>query len=165
MRKGAVSDVGISVPGFMGTSGRASAREAGLPELVMAAVEALSDKNGHDIVALDLRHLEHAVCDYFVICHGTSTPQVRALADAVEARVAQTTGEDSGHSCGRETSQWILLDYFDVMVHIFEESRRRFYDLEGLWADARITHFAEDGEWRMAHRDGCDLERRRDNER
>ncbi len=101
-----------------------------------AAVHGLQEKKARDIVILDLREMSHAVCDYFIICHGDSTTQVEALADAVETEVREQLGEKPWHREGMENAQWILVDYVDVVVHVFHREAREFYDLEGLWADA-----------------------------
>lgn len=101
-----------------------------------AAVHGLQEKKARDIVILDLREMPHAVCDYFIICHGDSTTQVEALADAAETEVREQLGEKPWHREGMENAQWILVDYVDVVVHVFHREAREFYDLEGLWADA-----------------------------
>lgn len=101
-----------------------------------AAVHGLQEKKARDIVILDLREMSHAVCDYFIVCHGDSTTQVEALADAVETEVREQLGEKPWHREGMENAQWILVDYVDVVVHVFHREAREFYDLEGLWADA-----------------------------
>lgn len=135
--KGTGVDRGVSV-GDVGELSRTP--------LLGAAVEALSDKKARGITVLDLRHLEQAVCDYFVLCHASSAPHIRALADEVEQQVANSTGELPWRSSGRENAQWIVLDYFDVVVHIFEEDMRSFYNIDALWADAHITRFNEEEE-------------------
>ncbi len=99
-------------------------------------IKGLQEKKGVDIVSLDLRKLPHSISDYFILCHGTSRTHVHALAESVEKEVRQAVGVSPIHTEGLENSEWILLDYFDVVVHIFQENRRSFYNLEGLWADA-----------------------------
>lgn len=111
---------------------------------VVSAVEALSAKRGKGITVMDLRGLEQAVGDYFVVCHAASTSQIQALAEEVEYRVDEACGDRPWSSSGRENAQWIVIDYFDVVIHIFQTEMRSFYDLDSLWADARIVYVEED---------------------
>ena len=109
-----------------------------LSELV---IKGISEKKGKDIISMNLREIGNAVADYFIICHGTSRPQVEAIADSVTETVGRKTGIKPWHKEGFENAEWILLDYVDVVVHIFQEKTRGFYQLEKLWADARIRHY------------------------
>lgn len=104
--------------------------------LTGAIIEGSLEKKGHDIVTLDLSKIENAVCSTFVICHGTSNTQVEAIADSVLDVVKKNTGQSPWHKEGYQNSDWILLDYVDVVVHVFNQETRKFYNLEGLWADA-----------------------------
>jgi ribosome-associated protein len=114
-------------------------KKPGPGELLIAAItEAMADKKARNPVIMDLSGIRGAVCDAFVICHGTSRTQVEAITDQVVRHVRKTTGIHPGHTEGMENAEWILIDYFDVVVHIFQEERRRFYNIEQLWADARI---------------------------
>ena len=114
-------------------------------EIVAAVLEAMEAVKGKDIVTLDLREITAAVTDYFVICHAPSKTQVDALADKVEELVFEKTHVKPYHVEGRENSEWILIDFVDVVVHVFQESKREFYKLEELWADAeRIVKGTED---------------------
>jgi len=99
----------------------------------------MTDKKGKDPVILNLSRLDGAVCDSFIICHGGSRTQVEALAENVIGEVKAKTGINPWHKEGFENAEWILIDYSDVVVHIFQEERRKFYNLERLWADAEIT--------------------------
>ncbi|MCH8904116.1 MAG: ribosome silencing factor [Bacteroidetes bacterium] len=101
-------------------------------------VKAIQEKKGEDIVILDLRKIEDSVCDYFIICHADSNIQVRAIADEVTYFVKEKKKERPWHKEGYQTLEWVLLDYVDVVVHIFNKERRSFYDLEDLWSDAKI---------------------------
>ena len=113
--------------------------------IVAAVLEAMEAVKGKDIVTLDLREITAAVTDYFVICHAASKTQVDALADKVEEVVFEKTHVKPYHVEGRENSEWILIDFVDVVVHVFQESKREFYKLEELWADAeRIVKGTED---------------------
>ncbi len=94
------------------------------------------EKKGNNIVTLDLSKIENSVCKMFVICHGTSKIQVAAIADSVYSDVKKNTGQIPWHKEGYQNSDWILLDYVDVVVHVFIGETRNFYNLEGLWADA-----------------------------
>jgi ribosome-associated protein len=108
-------------------------------EIVNAAIEGILKIKGKDIVSLDLTEIENSVCKYFVICHGDSNTQVSALADSVIETVREEAGEKVWHKEGLDNATWILLDYADVVVHIFQKEYREFYKLEELWADAKLT--------------------------
>ncbi len=114
-------------------------------QIVAATIEAMEAVKGKDIVTLDLREIGTAVTDYFVICHANSKIQVDAIADKVEDTVREKAKQKPYHVEGRENTEWILIDFVDVVVHIFLESKRSFYKLEELWADAeRIVKDNED---------------------
>ena len=102
-----------------------------------AIVEAIKEKKGRDIVVIDLTGNEQAIADYYIICHGNSTSQVDALADHVERFARTETSEHPSHVEGQQNAQWILMDYGDIVVHIFQEEIRHFYNIEDLWADAK----------------------------
>ncbi|MCF8301641.1 MAG: ribosome silencing factor [Bacteroidales bacterium] len=104
-------------------------------------VNGIQKKKGKEIVRLDLTNVANAVSDYFIICHGTSKTQVEAIADAVEEEAGKNLGMDPWHKEGFENAEWVLIDFVDVVVHIFQEQTRRFYDLEGLWADAEMERY------------------------
>lgn len=99
-------------------------------------VKGMQEKLGSDIVKLNLSGIPNSITDYFVICHGSSRSQVDALSDSVQAEVKKAVGVFPSHKEGLENCEWILLDYFDVVVHIFLAETRSFYQLEKLWADA-----------------------------
>lgn len=102
-------------------------------------VKGLFEKKGEKVALIDLRKIESRVCDYFVISHASSTKQVDSLAWSVEDVVRKETGRKPYHIEGRGNCIWVLLDYGDVLVHIFQQPYRDFYDLESLWADGRVT--------------------------
>lgn len=102
------------------------------------------EKKGEDIVILDLRTIPQSVADFFVICSGNSVNQVDAITDSVEEMVYKKTLEQPWRKEGKENREWILLDYVNVVVHIFRKDRREFYALEDLWGDAEITHVDTD---------------------
>lgn len=104
-----------------------------------AILEGIQRIKGKEILLIDLTSIHHTECSYFVICHGTSGTQVDALAQSVEETVAEMTGEKVWHRDGYRNALWILLDYGEIMVHLFREETRNFYNLEGLWADAKTS--------------------------
>ena len=106
-------------------------------------VKGIQEKKGYDIVKLDLRNIPNAVTDIFVICHGTSKPQLVSIFESIEETVKKNLGIDPWHKEGFQNTEWILLDYVDVVVHIFQENSRSFYKLEELWADAEIEHIED----------------------
>lgn len=110
-------------------------------EIVSAAIEGILKIKGKDPVSLDLTEIENAVCKYFIICHGDSNTQVDALANSVIETVREETGEKVWHKEGLNNATWVLLDYSDVVIHIFQKEYRDFYKLEELWADAKITQY------------------------
>lgn len=101
-------------------------------------IEGLKEKKGEHILQLDLHNLHHAVCDQFIVCTGNSSTHVAALADSVDEFVKKHSGEDPWHTEGYQNSEWILLDYVDVVVHIMQPDTRKFFSLEKLWADAVV---------------------------
>jgi ribosome-associated protein len=103
--------------------------------VLRAAAEAAVSKKASDLVALDLRTLS-GVADYFLICSGSSEPQVKAIAEEVEDQL-RARGAKPWHVEGREGRRWVLLDFVDVVVHVFHEKTREYYLLERLWGDAR----------------------------
>lgn len=107
------------------------------------AIKGIQEKKGRKIVNLDLSKIGTAVCKNFIVCHGDSTRQVAAIADSVQEFIKINTNENPWHKEGVENADWILLDYSDVVVHIFRDETRKFYDLEGLWADARIVEIED----------------------
>jgi ribosome-associated protein len=107
-------------------------------KLVDTVVKGIQEKKGNEIVVIDLRDIHNSVCDYFVICHGDSSTQVKAIADFVEDETRKEIGDKPWHTEGQDNSEWILLDYVNVVVHVFHREAREFYSLEKLWADAPI---------------------------
>lgn len=106
-------------------------------------VEGMLEKKGTDIVVVDLREVKHAVADYFVICSGNSDTQMDAISESVEAEIHKKSKQNPWKREGRENKEWILLDYIDVIAHIFNKEKRKFYGLEELWGDAKIKKIAE----------------------
>jgi len=108
-------------------------------ELVNAVVEGIQEKKGVNITVLDLTALENTITSFFVICDGDSNVHVDAISDSVEEYVRKKLSEKPYHIEGRENAQWILLDYLDVVVHVFQRPVRSFYNLEALWDDGIRT--------------------------
>lgn len=105
------------------------------------AIHGIQEKKGNDIVRLDLRELSSSVSDYFVICHADSTTQVKAIADSVEEEIYKNTQTNPWHKEGLDAAEWIILDYFDVVIHIFKTEKRDFFGIEDLWGDAQATSY------------------------
>ncbi|RYY63669.1 MAG: ribosome silencing factor [Chitinophagaceae bacterium] len=105
-------------------------------KLFKTILKAIHDKKGENIVSLDLRKIDEAVADFFIICEATSGPQVRAIADNVEDLVKQECGEFVYHHEGRQNLQWVLLDFVNIVVHVMNPETRKFYKLEEMWSDA-----------------------------
>jgi len=111
-------------------------RTSGAESILENVAKGIFEKKGYDVLKLDLRELENRIADFFVICHGTSTSQVDSICDSVEDTVRKNAGEKPLHIEGLDNCYWVLLDYGNVVVHIFLEEYRNFYSLESLWADA-----------------------------
>jgi ribosome-associated protein len=111
----------------------------GAEVLLSSIAQGIFEKKGLNVLKIDLRKLENRITDYFVICHASSTTQVSAICDSVEDLVRARAGEKPMHLEGLDNCYWVLLDYGDVIVHIFLEEYRSFYSLESLWGDAVIT--------------------------
>ncbi len=112
--------------------------------LVDAAIEGVLEVKGKNISVLDLKNIHNRVCDYYIICQADSSTQVNAIAGSVEEMVKKRIGERPYHTEGFQNSEWILVDYVTVVVHVFQSQIREFYNLEALWADAEITKIAFD---------------------
>ena len=111
-----------------------------LSELV---AQGMLERKASDVVVLDLRDIKHAVADYFVICSGNSDTQIDAISDSVEEEVHKLTRQNPWKREGKQNKEWILIDYVDVVAHIFNKEKRTYYGLEELWADAKVTSVTE----------------------
>ncbi len=109
-----------------------------LSELIIHGIQ---EKKGNEIVRLDLRNIHSSIADYYVICHAESSTQVKAIALSIEQEVYKATQQDPLRKEGLEHGEWILLDYVDIMVHVFKTEKRHFYGLEELWGDAEMKHY------------------------
>lgn len=112
-----------------------SASSEKLSEIV---VKGMQEKKASDIVILDLRDVKNAIADFFVICSGNSDTQLDAIADSIDQQVSKELQQNPWHQEGKNTKEWMLMDYVDVVAHIFKKDKRQFYSLEELWGDAKI---------------------------
>ena len=109
-----------------------------LPKTAQVVIQGIQEVKGKEIVFIDLRKITSRTCDYFVVCHGESTTQVKAIAESVEKETFETLNTKPWHVEGKQNSEWILLDYGDLMVHVFHQEARQHYNIESLWGDAII---------------------------
>lgn len=107
--------------------------------LLDCIVEGMQEKKAKNITVLNLAEIENRICDYFVICDADSTTHVDAIANSVEDMVIKKCGEKPYHSEGYQNSEWILIDYINIVVHVFLRETREYYNIEGLWGDAEVT--------------------------
>ncbi len=108
-------------------------------EMLKNIIEGIQKKKGKEIAIIDFREIENAVCQYFIICHADSNIQTAAISESVEEVVKENMKEKVWHREGLDNAQWILLDYGDMVVHIFQKEYRDYFKLESLWADAKLT--------------------------
>jgi ribosome-associated protein len=112
-------------------------KQAETDQLITEIIKGIEEIKGQDIEILDLRDIENTVCDYFIICNGTSNTQVNAIVGSIQKTVSKSLKEKPWHIEGSENAEWILMDYVHVVVHVFQKHIREFYDIEGLWGDAK----------------------------
>ena len=122
---------------------RKSKNELSSEELCRLVVEGMLEKKAVNIVVMDLRAVKNAITDYFVICSGNSETQIDAIATSVEEEIYKKAQIHAWQKEGKENREWILIDYVDVVAHVFRKDRRVFYDLEALWGDAEIKMIEE----------------------
>ena len=108
-------------------------------QLITEIVRGIEKVKGLKINILDLREIENTVCDYFIICEGNSNTQVNAISGSIQKTVSKAIKDKPWHVEGEANAEWILLDYINVVVHIFQRQIREYYDIESLWGDAKIT--------------------------
>jgi ribosome-associated protein len=106
-------------------------------ELLTQIIKGIEEVKGDNIDILDLREIDNTVCDYFVICDGTSNTQVNAIANSVQKIVSKALADKPWHVEGTENAEWILMDYVNVVVHVFQKRIREYYQIEDLWGDAQ----------------------------
>ncbi len=112
--------------------------EVSAEKLAETIIFGILEKKGLEITKIDFSEMPNAISKYFSVCHGNSSSQVDAIADSIAEQAYKQLGEKPAFTEGRENKEWILVDFIDVVVHVFQESTRRFYNIEGLWADAKI---------------------------
>ena len=111
----------------------------GINKLIEKIVIGISDVKGQDIEMIDLRKIENRICDFYIICSGNSNTHVSAILESVKRKVSKNLKEKPSHTEGEENAEWILLDYINVVVHIFQKPVRDFYRIEELWGDCKIN--------------------------
>ena len=111
--------------------------------LLKNIIDTTQDMKGKKIILLDLRKIETAICKYFVICTGTSNIHVSAIEGGVKKAISKDLGEKPSHIEGNNVGEWILMDYFNVIVHVFQEKTRTFYNIEDLWGDAKFITYKD----------------------
>lgn len=119
-------------------------KKAGISEtavLIDLIIDSIQDIKGKNIIKLDLREIDSSPTDYFIICEGESSTQVRAISANIHKRIKQELAVHPSSREGVQDSNWVLVDYFDTVVHVFYPETRKYYDLEDLWSDAVITEY------------------------
>ena len=106
-------------------------------KLLDLVIKGIEEKKGEEIVTLDIYKTNPSVCDFFVICHGNSNTHVASIAEEVQRSVKEGLSENAFHVEGLGNSEWVLIDFVNVVVHVFQKEARAFYDLENLWGDVR----------------------------
>ena len=107
--------------------------------LLANIIKGIEDVKGNDIDILDLRNIDTAVCDYFIICNGSSNTQVNAIVNSIQKLVSKELKDKPWHVEGTDNAEWVLMDYVSIVVHVFQKQIREYYNIEGLWGDAKIT--------------------------
>jgi len=108
--------------------------------LITEIIKGIEDVKGENISILDLREIENTVCEYFIVCDGNSNTQVNAISGSIQKKVSKALKDKPWHVEGENNAEWVLLDYVNIVVHVFQKPVREFYNLEGLWGDAKITN-------------------------
>lgn len=110
-----------------------------LDQLITEVIKGIEDVKGENISIIDLREIENTVCDYFILCDGTSNTQVSAISASIQKNVSKSLKDKPWHVEGESNAEWILIDYVNIVVHVFQKHVREFYNLEELWGDGKIT--------------------------
>lgn len=108
-------------------------------DLLANIIKGIEEVKGNDIDILDLREIDNASCDYFVICNGNSNTQVNAIVNSIQKTVSKSIKDKPWHVEGSDNAEWVLMDYVNVVVHVFQKHIREYYNIESLWGDAKIT--------------------------
>ncbi len=114
-------------------------KETNNDQLIAQIIKGIEEVKGNNIDILDLREIENTVCDYFIICNGTSNTQVNAIVNSVQKTVSKALQDKPWHIEGSENAEWVLMDYVSIVVHVFQKHIREYYDIESLWGDAKAT--------------------------
>ena len=112
--------------------------------LLKHIISTIQDAKGKEIVSLDLRKIESAIFRYFIICTGSSNTHVNAIEGKIKKKISQDLGEKPWRIEGKNTGEWILIDYYDIIVHIFQKKTREFYNIEDFWGDAKFTKYNDE---------------------
>ncbi len=118
-------------------------RDISSEELSQLVVKGMQERKATNIVVMDMRKVKNAFTDYFVVASGSSDTQVEAIAESVDKEVWESTRNNPRSTEGKANREWILVDYYDVIVHVFKKDRREFYKLEELWGDAEFTYIED----------------------
>ncbi|WP_413997757.1 ribosome silencing factor [Flavobacterium sp. W1B] len=110
--------------------------------LLANIIAGIEEVKGNDIEILDLREIDSAVCDYYVICNGNSNTQVNAIVNSIQKTVSKELKDKPWHVEGSSNAEWVLMDYVHIVVHVFQKQIREYYNIESLWGDAKITTIA-----------------------
>jgi len=116
--------------------------KSGEDELISTIISGVENMKGLDVSILDLRDIENTVCSYFVICSGSSNTHVNAIVNSIQKTVSKELKEKPFHTEGGDNSEWVLIDYINIVVHVFQNHIREYYDIEQLWGDAKTTKIA-----------------------
>jgi ribosome-associated protein len=115
-------------------------KNTNIDETLSLIIQGIEDVKGSNITLFDLRKIDTAVCDYFVFCNGNSNTQVNAIVNSIQKVVSKETHDKPWHVEGTENGEWVLMDYVNIVVHVFQKHIREYYNIEDLWGDAQITH-------------------------
>lgn len=119
-------------------------RKNNYDELLALIIDGIENVKGENITIMDLRHIDNRSAEYYIICDGNSNTQVNAIAGSIQRTVSKQTSDKPWHVEGTELANWVLMDYVNIVVHIFQKETRDFYNLEDLWGDAIITNIKTD---------------------
>ena len=107
--------------------------------LLANIIKGIEEVKGNDIDILDLREIDNSACDYFIICNGNSNTQVNAIVNSIQKTVSKAIKDKPWHVEGSDNAEWVLMDYVNIVVHVFQKQIREYYNIESLWGDAKIT--------------------------
>lgn len=116
--------------------------KSGEDTLISTIIAGIENVKGLDVSLLDLRDLENTVCGYFIVCTGSSNTHVNAIVNSIQKTVSKELKEKPYHTEGSENAEWVLIDYINVVVHVFQNHIRTYYNIEELWGDAKTTKIA-----------------------